>query len=251
MPGGWYVGEAVRPGVERAPGPRGSLEPLPTACQSGPARVASAALGRGSQPSARRSVRPAVRRLPRAAGERAKLAHLSPAGAASTFKSRSSFSFTFCLLPGRARLTWGRAPPPIGCARRGGGRRGSAPSSGPGREQAAGATGGARGPESPSLRAGSAPRKLESGRWHLRGSNPAARQPGRSRLRVQLPGLGPAAAGPRAFYCFNISFALEKACWRLTLALGITAAPGVPARFLELGARSCCFGSAPRALAGS
>lgn len=80
-----------------------------------------------SQLSVRPSVRPAVRSLPRAAGERAKLAHLSSAGAASTFKSRSSFSFTFCLLPGRASLTWGRAPLPIGCARTGRGESGAPP----------------------------------------------------------------------------------------------------------------------------
>ena len=80
--------------------------------------MSSAPLGPGSQPSVRPSVRSAVRCLPRAAGERAKLAHLSSAGAASTFKSRSSFSFTFCLLPGRAYVTWGRTPPPIGCAGR-------------------------------------------------------------------------------------------------------------------------------------
>lgn len=109
------------------PGPAGSLEPLLSACPSEPARVASAALCPGSQLSVRPSVRPAVRILPRAAGERAKLAHLSSAGAASTFKSRSSFSFTFCLLPGRARLTWGRAPLPIGCARTGRGESGAPP----------------------------------------------------------------------------------------------------------------------------
>lgn len=55
------------------------------------------------------------------------LAHLSSSGAGSTFKSRSSFSFTFCLLPGRARLTWGREPPPIGGAKRGGDETGLRP----------------------------------------------------------------------------------------------------------------------------
>lgn len=75
----------------------------------------------------RPSVRPAVRRLPRAAGERAKPAHLSPASAASTFKSRSSFSFTFCQLPSRARVTWGRAPTPICYSGEGGAKLGLRP----------------------------------------------------------------------------------------------------------------------------
>lgn len=128
----WVV-RGVRPCTPEwrgRPGPAGSLEPLPAACPAEPARVASAALGPGSQPSVRPSVRPAVRCLPRVAGERAKLAHLSSAGAASTFKSRSSFSFTFCLLPIPARVTWARAPPPIGCAKRGG--EGEAPPLSPG-----------------------------------------------------------------------------------------------------------------------
>lgn len=121
-------GEAVRPGWRERRGPRvrRSRSPL-LACRNARAsrRVCS------SRPSYQRcvrpSVRPAVRRLPRAAGERAKPAHLSPAGAASTFKSRSSFSFTFCQLPSRARVTWGRAPTPICYSGEGGAKLGLRP----------------------------------------------------------------------------------------------------------------------------
>lgn len=211
MPGGsWcgrWAGEAVRPGVERAPGPRGLSGAAARRLPVGARARRSAALGPGSQPSARPSVCLAVGRLLRAAGERAKLAHLSSAGAASTFKSRSSFSFTFCLLPGRAPLTWGREPPPIGCARSGRGESGgSAPSTRAGREQAVDAASAARGPESRSLCAWPAARKLERGHWHLLGSKLGARQPQRGRLQGRLSGLATAASKPRAFYFFGTCF---------------------------------------------
>jgi hypothetical protein len=114
--------------MERAPGTSRSPEPLPAASPSERARFASAGLGPAtSSACVRPSVRPAVRRLPRAAGERAKPAHLSLAGAASTFKSRSSFSFTFCQLPSGARVTWDRAPTPICYSGEGGAKLGLRP----------------------------------------------------------------------------------------------------------------------------
>lgn len=203
------------------PGPAGSLDPLPPLARRSP---------RASRPPprapahSRRWVRLSV---PLPVAYRAKLAHLSSAGAASTFKSRSSFSFTFCLLPSRARVTWDLAPPPIGCARRGVGSGGPAPSTEAGSQRGCRhhqPSAWAREPEPV------AQRKLERGRLapprlESRGLAAWSRPPSR------------AASGTRTKpRVFSFKAALEQTFSRLTLALGAAAAAlGVPARFLELG----------------
>lgn len=211
----------------------------PWAPRPEPWRVAPAALGPGPQPSARPSVWPAVGRLRLAArGARAKPAHLSSAGAASTFKSRSSFSFTFCLLPGPAPLTWGLEPPPIGCHQEWAGRRrDSAPSTGTGRELAVGAASAARGPANQSVCARPAPRKLERGGWQLRGLKLGSR---RHHRRGGGPPRVAFGAKPRVIF-FLLYMQGKETRWVLLLLL----CPGFRRGSRSWGRGPCPFRSAP------